>query len=130
MDRVTGGCLCGDVRIVATGIPYRVGMCHCLDCRKHHGALFSASAVFPRDAVTVEGEPRDYGGRFFCPKCGSSIFAITADEIEVHLGALDAPNQLVPNYESWTVRRELWLPPLALTRRYERNRLGTGRFEG
>ena len=58
MDRVTGGCLCGNVRIVASGLPYRVGLCHCLDCRKHHGALFHTSAVFPQDAVTIEGEKR------------------------------------------------------------------------
>ncbi|WP_199742067.1 GFA family protein [Vulcaniibacterium tengchongense] len=67
MDRFTGGCLCGDVRIVASGRPYRVGLCHCLDCRKHHGALFHASAVFPAAAVRVEGETRDYAGRCFCP---------------------------------------------------------------
>ena len=66
MEPFTGGCLCGDVRIVATGRPYRVGLCHCLDCRKHHGALFHASAIFPQDAVTIEGETRDYAGRFFC----------------------------------------------------------------
>jgi hypothetical protein len=29
-------------------------------------------------------------GRFFCPRGGSSIFARTADEIEVNLGSLDA----------------------------------------
>jgi hypothetical protein len=46
-ERFTGGCLCGSVRIVASGRPYRVGVCHCLDCRKHHGALFHASAIFP-----------------------------------------------------------------------------------
>jgi hypothetical protein len=74
MDRFTGGCLCGDVRIVASGLPYRVGLCHCLDCRKHHGALFHASAVFPENVVTIEGETRDYAGRFFCPRCGSSVF--------------------------------------------------------
>ena len=45
MDRFAGGCLCGDVRFVAAGRPYRVGLCHCLDCRKHHGALFYAGAV-------------------------------------------------------------------------------------
>jgi len=55
-DQYIGGCLCGDVRFVASGSPYRVGICHCLDCRKHHGALFHASAIFPEDALTVEGE--------------------------------------------------------------------------
>ena len=91
MRRLTGGCLCGNVRIVASGLPYRVGLCHCLDCRKHHGALFHASAVFPQDAVTIDGETRDYAGRFFCPRCGSSVFARTADEIEVNLDSWTPP---------------------------------------
>ncbi len=47
MATFTGGCLCGTVKIEASGRPYRVGLCHCLDCRKHHGALFNASAIFP-----------------------------------------------------------------------------------
>ena len=129
MDRFTGGCLCGKVRIVASGQPYRVGLCHCLDCRKHHGALFHASAVFPQDAVTIEGDTRDYAGRYFCPRCGSPVFARTADEIEVNLGSLDAPDQLMPTYELWTIRREAWLPPFPIIRRYERDRDATGRFE-
>ena len=129
MERYTGGCLCGDVRIVATGRPYRVGVCHCLDCRKFHGALFHASAVFPEGAVAVEGETRDYAGRHFCPRCGSSVFSRTGDETEVNLGSLDAPDQLRPTYELWTVRREAWLPPFPLARRYERNRDATGRSE-
>lgn len=99
MDRFTGGCLCGNVRMVASGRPYRVGLCHCLDCRKHHGALFHASAVFPQDVVTIDGETRDYEGRYFCPRCGSSVFSRTADEIEVNLGSLDAPDQLIATYD-------------------------------
>lgn len=122
MDRFTGGCLCGNVRLEALGRPYRVGICHCLDCRKHHGALFLATAIFPQDAVTIEGETRDYRGRFFCPSCGSSVFSRSADEVEVHLGSLDAPNQLKPTYELWIVRRESWLPTFPLVGRYERNR--------
>jgi hypothetical protein len=129
MPDLTGGCLCGDVRIRASGEPYRVGLCHCLDCRKHHGALVAATAIFPEDAVTVEGETREYQGRHFCPRCGSSVFARSADEVEVHLGALDAPNQLKPTYELWTVRRESWLPPFPLKTRYERDREGGGRSE-
>jgi hypothetical protein len=129
MEQFTGGCLCGNVRIVAQGRPYRVGLCHCLDCRKHHGALFHASAIFPQDSVTIEGETRDYAGRVFCPRCGSSVFGRSADEIEVNLGSLDAPDRLMPTYELWTIRRESWLPPFPLTRRYERDRADIGRFE-
>ncbi len=129
MERFTAGCLCGDVRLVASGRPYRVGICHCLDCRKHHGALFFAAAMFPQEAVTIEGETRDYAGRHFCPRCGSSVFARSGDEIELHLGAMDAPDQLMPTYECWTVRREAWLPVFPTTRTYTRDRESTGRSE-
>ncbi|WP_278419973.1 GFA family protein [Stutzerimonas kunmingensis] len=129
MNSLTGGCLCGNLRIVTVGQPYRVGICHCLDCRKHHGALFYAAAVFPQDAVTIEGETAEYAGRHFCPRCGSSVFSRLADEIEVHLGALDAPDQLTPTYECWTVRREGWLPPFPLNRRYPHDRDDSSRFE-
>lgn len=130
MERFTGGCLCGDVRFVATGRPYRVGICHCLDCRKHHGALFHASAIFPEAAVAIEGETRDWAGRHFCPRCGSPVFGRWDDEIGVNLGALDAPDQFTPTYELWTIRREAWLPPFPQARRYDRNRESSGRSEG
>lgn len=129
MTQHTGGCLCGEVRVVASGEPYRVGICHCLDCRKHHGALFHASAIFPEDAVTITGETHEFAGRHFCPRCGSSVFSKSGDEIEVSLGALDAIDQFRPTYELWTVRREAWLPPFPLTRRYARNRESEGRSE-
>ncbi len=129
MERYVGGCLCGCVRITATGRPFRVGLCHCLDCRKHHGALFHASAVFPESAVTVTGETRDYKGRHFCPRCGSPVFGRSGDEIEVNLGALDSPSQLAPTYELWTVRRESWLPPFPFLRHYEHDRDSTSRSE-
>jgi hypothetical protein len=129
MAQYKGGCLCGSVRFVATDRPYRVGICHCLDCRKHHGALFYAAAMFPEAAVTIEGETHQYANRHFCPRCGSSVFARWEDEIEVSLGALDEPNRLKPTYELWTIRREAWLPPFPLARQYERNRESTGRYE-
>ena len=129
MERFTGGCSCGNVRLVASGQPYRVGLCHCLDCRKHHGALFHASAVFPQDAMTIEGETGEYAGRFFCPRCGSPVFSRSDDEIEVNLGSLDDPDQFKPTYELWTARRKCWLPPFPLTHRYDRNRESADRSE-
>ena len=127
VKQVTGSCLCGDVRIVVSGSPYRVGLCHCLDCRKHHGALFHASAIFRHDAVSVAGQTREYRGRAFCPTCGSSVFARSEDEIEINLGALDACDQFLPTYELWTCRRESWLPAFPLAERFEHDRDGPGR---
>ncbi len=124
MGHVTGGCFCGAVRLEARGAPLRVGICHCLDCRKHHGALFYSAAIFPAEAVTVTGAVSEYQGRCFCPRCGSSVFSRTGDEVEVHLGALDAPDVFVPDYELWCVRREGWLPAFPGTERFERDREG------
>ncbi|MEM1229359.1 MAG: GFA family protein [Pseudomonadota bacterium] len=122
MSEYKGGCRCGLVRFVAIGEPNRIGVCHCLDCRKHSGTPFGASAIFPEGQVTIEGETHDYKGRCFCPCCGSPVYARSDDEIEINLGALDSANQFVPTYESWIVHREGWLPEFPLDLRYRRNR--------
>lgn len=107
---IKGGCVCGKVRIEVHGAPLRVGICHCLDCRKHHGAVFYAAAIYPQDNVRITGETASYAGRHFCAVCGSSLFARAPGEIEVHLGCLDEAGVLQPEYECWTTRREPWLP--------------------
>ncbi len=122
MSLITGGCLCGRIRFQVAGTPLRVGVCHCMDCRKHHGAVFHASAIFPASALDVEGPTASYAGRSFCPTCGSSVFSASGAEVEIHLGALDAPDQFTPTYELWTVRRESWLPPFAGLQRFEQDR--------
>lgn len=126
MHRYSGGCLCGAVRIGIDAAPYRVGICHCLDCRKRHGTIFSSFAVFPADAVTVTGETREFKTRSFCPTCGSPLFDRFGDEFELQVGCLDEPNRLTPTYESWIVRREHWLPPFDFEHHYEHDRTTTG----
>lgn len=124
-----GGCNCGRIRLQARGEPNRVGLCHCLTCRKETGAPFNAFAVWERDQVTVTGETSSWADtidhRHFCPSCGSALFALEdgTSEIEIRLGALDeAPSDLTPSYELWTPRREHWLRPLPNTSQHERNR--------
>lgn len=121
-----GGCACGAVRYVVTGGPLRVGLCHCLTCRKRHGAPFNAFAAFRSDKVRIEGSPAvwtgaEHGLIHGCPTCGSPLFWTAASwpengegdgEIEIHLGGLDAVGQFTPQYEVWVKRREPWLPPL------------------
>jgi hypothetical protein len=125
-----GGCACGKVRVEARGEPYRVGICHCLICRKLHGAPFSFYAVFPRDVVTVDGEvlafaSSEHGRRYSCRACGSQIYSHyeRTDEIYLYPGSFDEPELWQPSYELWTSRREPWLPDFpSVVSRYETNR--------
>jgi hypothetical protein len=39
------------------------------------------------------------------------------------------PNRLRPTYERWAIRREDWLPPFDVARRYPQDREGQGRSE-
>jgi hypothetical protein len=45
----------------------------------------------------------------------------SGDEFELHIGCLDAPDQVTPTFESWVVRREAWLAPFDVATRYERD---------
>ena len=122
MTQHTGRCTCGAIQITATGEPKSVGICHCMDCRKHHGAVFYAAATFDPSDVTIKGETAHYKNRHFCPTCGSSVFATSDGEVEIHLGILDEPNQFTPTYELWTARREDWLPNFPNTQKHKRDR--------
>jgi len=115
----TGGCACGQLRIRTQGEPLRVGLCHCMTCRKISGSAFNAFAIFPVDCVTIEGEVHSWaasheGERCFCPRCGSQVFDRSDTEIEVKLGAFDDPDQFTPTYEAWVGRRESWLRTMDL----------------
>ncbi|WP_107846289.1 GFA family protein [Litoreibacter ponti] len=120
--KTQGGCTCGAVRFTATGAPDRVGLCHCLDCRKHHGAVFYAAAIFPKEAVKITGDTCTHAGRHICAVCGASVFARSGDEVELHLGAFDEANVFAPTYETWVTRREAWLAPIPGCAQYPQDR--------
>ena len=122
----TASCACGQVTVTARGEPDRVGICHCMTCRKTTGSVLSMFAIFAQDRVSIEGRyecwaPGPEGKRCFCPVCGSRIFELSGEEIEIMGGAFDEPNVFEPTYESWTIRREHWLPATNL-KTYPRNR--------
>lgn len=125
-----GGCACGKVRFEATGEPYRVGVCHCLTCRKVHGAPFNLYAVFPSEAVRVSGEVIAFASserarRYSCRSCGAPVYSTWGREDELYLypGSFDETGRLAPAYELWTTRREPWLPEFpTVVSRYERDR--------
>jgi 2-dehydro-3-deoxyphosphooctonate aldolase (KDO 8-P synthase) len=125
-----GSCTCGQVRVEARGEPYRVGICHCLNCRKAHAGPFNFYAVYAPEAVTVSGEviayaSSDYAVRFACKTCGAPIYSTYGrdDEFYIHPGSLEEIDAFTPTYELWTIHREPWLPEFpSVIHRYEKGR--------
>lgn len=71
----------------------------------------------------MDGETATYEGRGFCPRCGSRLFDLYDEGVEVRLGSLDdAPFELRPQAEVWIKRREPWLPPVEGASQHQENR--------
>lgn len=125
-DVLRGGCACGAVRFATRGEPLRAGLCHCMTCRKAHGAAFNPFVVFARQRVEVEGELRGWASsagyeRRFCPACGSRVMGVNGEEVELSLGSFGEPGRFEPQYESWVIRREPWLAAMVVPQ-HERDR--------
>ena len=99
----TGGCLCGAVRFRLTGPPHEVDYCHCASCRKHTGAPVSVFLNCKQDVVEfTKGERALYESspgvrRGFCVRCGSTLTYEVGDEIHIHIGAMERPEDFPPN---------------------------------
>jgi len=72
-------------------------MCHCGQCRRQSGGVWSSSNVKETD-LTITGDVRwfaatDKARRGFCPTCGSFLFwqGTGEDTIAFALGAVDNP---------------------------------------
>ncbi|KAI9170728.1 hypothetical protein HJFPF1_00198 [Paramyrothecium foliicola] len=124
---IEGSCLCGAVRINSTGEPKARVLCHCLDCRKITGSLFSTNVLMPGDGFSVvQGTPKEFAmtadsGKtitsYFCGDCGCTLWRQTesyGDAKIVKAGTLDTPDALdsiaKPASELFTKNRISWLP--------------------
>ena len=128
-----GGCQCGALRYRVTGEPVAVGVCHCRECQRQSGSAFGMSFIVHRAAFAlVSGRPKTFtrnsdSGRpvvcAFCQDCGTRIYHeaqwLSTDVINIKPGTLDDTSLLRPIAESWTVRRQNWLPPFPDLRAFE-----------
>jgi hypothetical protein len=54
-------CHCGQLVIRCTGEPAKVSLCHCLDCQRRTGSLFSIAAFYQRENVDrVAGKAKSF----------------------------------------------------------------------
>src|SRR5262249_23315911 len=103
----------------------RVSMCHCLECQRRTGSVYSVQAWFAPGQITIEGESRQFtrvgnsGGGVtfrFCPDCGSTVYweaAAAPGLLAVAVGAFADPNFPRPEFAVWERRRHDWVDDLA-----------------
>jgi hypothetical protein len=81
MPAVHASCLCGDVAWEVAGRLEFMSHCHCVRCRKAHGAAFATAALCQPDAFRLLRGRERIGGfesspgirRPFCTRCGSVV---------------------------------------------------------
>jgi len=116
-DKITGGCLCRNVRYEIEQSPLEAGYCHCNMCKKGLGNLFGAW-IFVKDANIrfVKGELSWYQStkrvkRGFCANCGSPMI-FQPDDVEIvtiWMGTLDDPAAFEPEAHWWTESKIGWV---------------------
>jgi hypothetical protein len=117
---ITGGCLCGAVRYTIEAEPLTTRVCWCKLCQKIGAGGGTVNVAFPAEAVSVQGELRDYESvadsgnkmhRRFCPQCGTPMF--TSSEARPHImgvraGTLDDPEVTKPEITIWVKEAPSW----------------------
>jgi hypothetical protein len=111
MHKMTGGCLCGQVRYSATAEPALVAVCHCKNCQKQTGTAFSVVIGVPKSAISIEGPIKTFHDtgdsaqrvdRNFCSECGSPISS--------DVGTLDDTTWLDPKMHVYCDSAQNWTP--------------------
>jgi hypothetical protein len=120
MLKIEGGCLCGQVRYVATAAPLVTRACWCRVCQFMAAGNATVNLAFSVKAVTVTGELRDYSSladsgtrmhRRFCPVCGVHLFSEAESRpniIVVRAGTLDVPENVAIEALIWTSSAPRW----------------------
>ncbi len=97
---ITGSCLCQDVSFEVMAAPQGASMCHCGQCRKQSGGVWSSAYVHKQD-LKISGPVNWFSSsasaeRGSCARCGSFLFwkAQNEDTISFSLGSIDGPTGL------------------------------------
>ena len=118
-------CQCGQLRVIASGEPDAVNMCHCSECQRRTGALFGSGAYYEKSAVRIEGPSKLYtrDGQEdrkvrirFCPNCGSSVYweaDLRPGLYGIAVGAFADPRFPLPSASVWEQSMHSWVaaPP-------------------
>lgn len=112
-----GKCACGTITFTATPENFWVAYCHCNDCKKATGAPVSTYVGIKTKDITFQGTPKKFATsegvrRGWCERCGSPVSYESIrwdDEIHLHIGLFDHPEELEPTGHEYVKEQLPWL---------------------
>ncbi len=120
MTERMASCSCGELTAEASGEPFRISICHCLQCKRRTGSAFAYNANFEASRVVTSGTASTYtrapeGGywakQHFCPTCGATVFyeiECRPGMITIPVGAFADPDFPGPTVSVFDERRHRW----------------------
>ncbi len=122
MAKISGSCLCGNIRYESNAEPLFTVICHCSHCQKVSGSAFSVNVVVPASSMKWHGEPASFAdtgeesgkglSRKFCRNCGSSLATLAEalpGALIIKAGTLDDRSWLKPSTHIWTRSAQPWV---------------------
>jgi len=116
----TGSCYCGNIHFELINEPKLVVNCHCDDCKKRNGAVFSTYVaasendfqITKGDNILKHYEAENVGIKYFCPECGSSVynknFRLPGLSL-IFYGAFSNPTDFKPNFNVFCSTKHAWI---------------------
>ncbi|TKX19128.1 putative glutathione-dependent formaldehyde-activating enzyme-10 [Elsinoe australis] len=127
----TGSCFCEAVQIEYSGEPQGKALCHCRDCYKISGSVFSTNLIVPKDGFKIlKGKPKEFSKQadsgkkitnYFCGDCGTTLYRLgewSPDAVILKAGVLDNFQDLhdaKPAVELFVPSRVNWMSQLPET---------------
>jgi hypothetical protein len=116
--RYEGSCLCGAITWRAEEPFLDMLHCHCVDCRKTHGAAFATSIGVARDRFAIlsgAGHMKSFTApsgtrRSFCARCGTKVTIENDawDATYVPASTFDTPPPHRPQMHMYVASRAPW----------------------
>ena len=119
--KLTGGCICGQVKYQITEKPLFTQACHCKDCKVLTGSSYVVNSSILENTLIVEGEVSSAELKagsgascktYFCAKCGTYVYAdydSAVKRLTVRTKTLDSPDKFPPQVHIFTKDKDPWL---------------------
>jgi len=116
--KISGSCLCGQIKFQVCGVVHMINNCHCSMCRKIHGAAYGSFMHVDADGfqwlcgaeLISTYQPPQQDERAFCSNCGSNMPVIEREDnnVVIPAGSLDTDPGLKPSMHIFTDSKAPW----------------------